>query len=72
MCSITLQLSRYMEKCRQKCKAHIHTNITMREGLTVHGHFINLCTIILLDVSKDPHIVVLDKVDGNSPPTVPP
>ena len=44
----------------------------MREGLTVHGHFINLCTIILLDVSKDPHIVVLDKVDGNSPPTVPP
>ena len=41
-------------------------------GLTVHGHFIDLCTIILLDVSKDAYIIVLDKVDGNSPPTVPP
>ena len=44
----------------------------VREGLTVHGHFINLCTVVLLNVSKDAYIVILDKIDGNPPPAVPP
>ena len=44
----------------------------VREGLTVHGHFIDLRTVVLLNVSKDAYIVILDEVDGDPPPAVPP
>ena len=34
--------------------------------LTVHGHFIDLGGVVLLNVSQDPDVVVLDKVDRNT------
>ena len=32
--------------------------------LTVHGHFIDLCTVVLLNISQNPDIIALYKVDG--------
>ena len=38
----------------------------MHSTLTVHWHFVNLCTVILLNVSKNPDVVNLDKVNGHT------
>ena len=40
--------------------------------LTVHGHFINLCAVVLFNISQDPDIIILHKVDGNSSSTISP
>lgn len=42
----------------------------MNGELTVHGHFINLCTVILFNVSKDANVVNLDEIDGHTPSSV--
>jgi hypothetical protein len=34
--------------------------------LTVHGHFINLCGVVLLNVTQDSNVVVLHEVDGDT------
>jgi len=34
--------------------------------LTVHGHLIDLCTVILLNVSQDTDVIILHKVDGHT------
>ena len=39
--------------------------------LTVHGHLVNLCRVVLLDISQDPDVVVLDEVDGHTLATEP-
>jgi len=42
------------------------------EVINVHGHFVNLCAVVLLNVSQDPNVVILYKVDGHSSPTISP
>ena len=39
------------------------------KGHTVHGHFVNLSTIVLLDVSQGLDILSFYKVDGNTFPS---
>ena len=34
--------------------------------LTIHGHFVDLSRVILLDISQDPDVVIFDKVDGHT------
>jgi hypothetical protein len=34
--------------------------------LTVHGHLIDLCGVVLLNIAEDTNVVVLDKVDGHT------
>lgn len=41
-------------KCIEDCIINKHT---------VHWHFINLCGIVLLDITEDADVVVLYKVD---------
>lgn len=41
-------------------------NIVFYIKITIHGHFINLSRVILLDISEDPDVIVLDKVDGHT------
>ena len=36
--------------------------------LTIHGHFINLCGVVLFNITQNPDVVVLHKVDGNTLP----
>lgn len=40
--------------------------------LTVHGHFINLCGVVLLDISQDTDVIILHKVNGHTLPAVTP
>ena len=37
-----------------------------RPARTIHGHFINLCAVVLLNVAQDLHILARDKVDGGT------
>lgn len=37
---------------------------------TVHGHLVDLGGVILLDVSQDPDVIVLHKVDGHALTTI--
>ncbi len=47
----------------------MHTIIC--EGqLTVHGHLVNLRTVVLLNVSQDAYIFTLDKVDSDTLPPI--
>ena len=38
---------------------------------TIHGHFINLCTVILFNISQDSDVIWLHKIDGNTFTTKP-
>lgn len=38
----------------------------MVQKLTVHRHFINLGTVVLLNVSQNTNIIILHKVNGNT------
>ena len=38
---------------------------------TVHRHLINLGAVVLLDISQDTDVVVLDEINGHTLPTVP-
>ena len=33
---------------------------------TIHGHFINLCAVILLNITQDSNVIWFHKVDGNT------
>lgn len=37
--------------------------------LTIHGHFINLCWVVLFNISQDTNIIILHKVDSNTFPS---
>ncbi len=37
---------------------------------TVHGHLVDLGRVVLLDVSQDPDVIVLHKVDGHALSTI--
>ena len=50
---------------------HRNTEEPYTSQLTVHGHFINLGAVVLLNVSQDPDVVILHKVDSHTPPPVP-
>ena len=32
----------------------------------IHGHLIDLCTVVLFNISKNTNVIRLDKVDGNT------
>ena len=34
--------------------------------LTVHGHLVDLGTVVLLNVSQDTNVIILHKVDGHA------
>ena len=36
--------------------------------LTIHGHFINLCGVVLFNIAQNPDVLVLHEVDGNTLP----
>ena len=36
------------------------------ERLTVHGHLVYLCAVILLNVTQDAYVIVLSEVDGHA------
>ncbi len=38
--------------------------------LTVHGHLIDLCGVVLLNITQDTDVVILHKVDGHTFPAV--
>ena len=38
--------------------------------LTVHWHFVNLGTVVLLNISQDTNIIILYKVDGHTFTTI--
>ena len=40
-------------------------------SLTIHRHLIYLCTIILLDITQDSNVIILDKIDGHTLSTIP-
>ena len=33
---------------------------------TIHGHFINLCAVVLLNITQDSNVIWFHKVDGNT------
>ena len=33
-------------------------------ALTVHRHLVDLCGVVLLDVSQNPNVIILNEVDG--------
>ena len=39
---------------------HTHTHT-----LTVHGHLIDLCAVVLLNITQNTNIIILYKVDGH-------
>lgn len=43
-----------------------HTKSTLYEISNIHWHFINLCTVVLLNISQDLDVITLDKVDCNT------
>ena len=49
-----------------KNKPNTSHSATALWGLTVHGHLVNLCWVVLFNVAKDSDVVVLDKVDGDT------
>lgn len=56
-----------------------HPNSSLEEGstpwgwpaLTIHGHFINLGGVVLLNVPQDADVIILYKVDGNTFSAIP-
>ena len=40
--------------------------LILRELLTIHWHLVNLCGVILLNISQDPDVIVLHEVDGHT------
>ena len=45
---------------------------THNTALTIHGHLVNLCTVVLLNITQDPNVVTLDEIDGHTPPAISP
>lgn len=50
----------------------IHCTQSLWLTLTIHGHFINLCTVILFNITQDSDVIGLDKVNCNTLATKPP
>ena len=44
-----------------------HFSLTSLQ-LTIHGHFINLCGVVLFNITQNPNVVILHKVDSNTLP----
>ena len=34
--------------------------------LIVHGHLVNLCAVVLLNITQNTDVIVFDKIDGDS------
>ena len=50
-----------------KCRVLLMSNLFTRKNThTIHWHFINLCTVILFNITQDSDVVWLYKVDGNT------
>ena len=52
------------------CPLHSSSLLILTPALlgehTIHGHFINLCAVVLLNITQDSNVVRFHKVDGNT------
>lgn len=55
----------------QQIRQWMHCTQSLWLTLTIHGHFVNLCTVILFNISQDSDIIGLDKVNCNTLATKP-
>ena len=53
-------------KSHKKMHDRILGGNVYEKSLTVHGHFIDLCGVVLFNISENPDVVILHEVDGHT------